>query len=302
MRLRAAVLAVVLVPAAFVAGTAAHLGPHGVSAATGCAAGQSSAGVVVTHAGGGTVSATVCFPGGGGSAEQAIAASGIQHDFQSFPCCGQAVCQMDYEPQPRPADCFGSVSWVVWVARACSGWVSSSLGVSSLHLGNGDLVGLHYGRGTPAGPGGFCPPQAPPPTAPPAAPPSPTPPPPTAAATATGAVDASATRPPPGPAGHGPASTPGAGTQPAAPGTPAAETITPDPAASTVTAAAGAVAGVASPGAGGTAVAVGPVLRTGAAPPPPPSGGSALTWVLLGVAVLALGGLGAWQLNRRRAT
>ena len=249
-----------------------------VAADVSCPPAAHHAELVVEHSGGGTLSVCVGFSGATISGEALVRESAIEYDMQQFGSYGEAVCQLDNEPQQVPSDCFGSGAyWELFVSRGCGAWHSSSVGVSSLQLADGDLEGFHYvsssAGGAPPGPTGYCPPIA---TPEPAAssPPSSTPAP-------TKAPRAS--------------STPAVRTATPAPTAAATEQPTPSPAATS------AVAVLPPDTEAPPAVAVGPLQRAGDAPPPAPSGSSPWAYALGGALLAGLGGSLAWRLRRRRA-
>ncbi len=190
----------------------------------GCAAaGSDHAALAVEHSDGSIVTRCVAFNADTISGEELLNKSGVAWSSQTFSSFGDAVCALDGEPA-RYVDCLGKDSyWALFVSRGGGPWQLSSVGISSLTLGNGDAEGFRYvpASGVPAAPvsaAGVCVAAAATPTATPSrrpfvtaitatAPPTAgsttitTEPPasgvaPTATATTSGAATASATAPP----------------------------------------------------------------------------------------------------------
>lgn len=202
----------VLVAAALATPSAVVLPAAGVSRSS-CAhaADQHHASVVVEHGDGSTLRRCVGFDGAGINGYDLLTASGIQFSTVDYGgSLGQAVCQVDGEPSSYPPSCFssGGSYWALFVARAGSGWQTTSHGISNTSFGEGDSEGLRY---DPQG-GSLPPPQTsgagvcPAPTANP--PPAATPP-----ATSTTTTTRSASTAP----SSTPASSPAAVAAPAAP-------------------------------------------------------------------------------------
>ena len=254
--------------------------------ASGCAAvGPDHAALVVEHGDGSVVTRCVAFAAGPISGEELLNESGVAWSGQTFAGFGEAVCALDGEPAQYAA-CPGKDSyWAVFVARGGGAWQLSSVGISSLTLGDGDAEGFRYvpASGVPAVPAaaaGVCPAAA---SAAPgqsaaasAAPASATPastPPPAAGATHTAAVTA------------GPTRTAAAGATPAAQAATPAPTEPPAPASDAgIVAAAATQAGTSAP------------TQPPASPAPAPSGGVDAGLLLAALAGGALAGLAILRL------
>jgi len=156
----AATLIVALAAATPVAALAA-LAPPSPLISSCAAAGTHRAGIVVQHGDGTLVTGCVAFDGETITGEEALAQSGIAWYGQTFGGFGVAVCALDGEPD-RYLECPGKDDyWAVFVSRGGAAWQLSSVGISALSLGDGDLVGFRYVpvAGTPAPPalpGGVC--------------------------------------------------------------------------------------------------------------------------------------------------
>ena len=209
------ILAVVPVLASFtVIGSASGVGPS----VAGCAQAASvhHAALVVEHGGGTTiVTRCVAFTGDSITGDQLLAGSGVEY---ATGYSGDAVCQIDYEPPNGqvPPGCWTASSpyWAISVSRGGGSWTTSSLGISSQTLRDGDAEGFRYegqsDYSVPPSPRGVCPPVASPTpvpvvTAKPTqgnvsthtAPPSSSRPSPTAAANTTSAAPPTASEPAP---------------------------------------------------------------------------------------------------------
>lgn len=79
---------------------------------------------------------------------QLIQRAGIEYQAQAFGSMGNAICQLDYEPQNVPSSCFGSGAYWQYFHRTSSGWAQSSTGASSMVLHDGDMDGWRYGAGS----------------------------------------------------------------------------------------------------------------------------------------------------------
>ena len=131
--------------------------------------------VVIEHSSGATLSACVGFSDASISAEDALTAAvralGTTWQGQSFGGQGQAVCVIDNEPDPEPANCFGtSMYWAFFLSRGCGAWAYAQQGAGGEQLGDGDLAGFRYesqsgAHASPPGPAGHCPPPVPTPPA-----------------------------------------------------------------------------------------------------------------------------------------
>lgn len=256
------------------------------SAAT-CAASTNRIAVVAQHLDGVTLVRCVGFAAASIKVKDALDGSGL--DWRSgdgFGGLGLAVCQVDGEPATFDAsNCLKASQpfWALFVARAGGGWQTSSLGISSLTLHDGDAFGLRYQpqaiQPQPPTAMGTCsdptpPPATPKPTPKPTLQPTPrptatpTPPPTTSPANpgATGTPSAAASETP-SPSDDGIA----VATTPPSPG------LTTEPAASQ---------------------AVSPSTPVVGAPPPSPGGGGPFGLVLVVVAGLAFAALGVFQIRR----
>jgi hypothetical protein len=108
------------------------------------------AGLVIEHAGGRLVTRCVTFMEAQISGLALIQRSGISYQAQPYGSMGEAICQLDGEPSPVPANCLGSGPYWQYLHRAGMRWVPSQLGASGWMLHDGDLDGWHYTDG--AGP------------------------------------------------------------------------------------------------------------------------------------------------------
>jgi hypothetical protein len=148
MRLRAAgasLTAAALLPIA-VALLAALVPLRPLSGVVCAGSGPHHAALVVEHADGRLVTRCVAFSAAQITGEQLLARSGIEYATVGFGGFGDAVCQIDGEPASFPASCWTSTSpyWIFFVARAGGTWSSSSLGVTSQVLRDGDAAGFRY--------------------------------------------------------------------------------------------------------------------------------------------------------------
>ena len=270
------------------------------AATAACPAAPRHAELVVEGAAG-AVAACVGFSAPELSGVDLVQQSGVEYDLQPFGSYGDAVCQLDGEPAQVPPNCFGpAANWVLSVSRGCGPWQWSSLGVSSLTLGDGDLAGFVYSadtRATPPAPGGECPPVAPPATAPPTPAPAPTASPPRVPTpTAPPSVPAhpGGTRAPTMPRSPAPGTPTAGGSAPSTPSTAPAATPTSAVAALDETPAA-------AQGSPPAPVVAGPLRRTGAAPAPPPAAASPTwAWVLAGLVAAGLVASLGLRIRRRR--
>lgn len=131
------------------------------------AAGAHHVSLVVQHSGGRTLDYCVGFEGDSVTGEQvlqlAAAQYGLEYRAVAFGTLGDAVCQIDYEPQSYPATCWTSTSdyWSMWVSRGGGPWAGSNRGVSSQTFADGDAEGWHYvpqsgAAAAPPAPAGVC--------------------------------------------------------------------------------------------------------------------------------------------------
>ncbi len=240
-------------------------------------------GIVVEHGDGTAVRGCVSFTTPTITALDVLHDSGIQYSTASYGgSLGEAVCQIDNEPE-QYTECLPSSGsyWVFFVATSSGTWTNSPQGVSRETVSDGDAVGFRYdplagADPAPVSPAGTCPVSTPTPT-------------PTVAPTASAAptpVGTPRTSGTPSPAGSTPAdgsvSDPGATSAPSS-----SDSATPS----------GQVAGVlglSSPGASPAAV-LGASNTSTAAPPFNP----ALVIAVVAVAAL-IGLLGVQGLRRRR--
>jgi len=84
---------------------------------------------------------------------QLIQRAGVEYQSQDFGSMGSAMCQLDREPSPVPADCFGSSRYWQYSHRIGGGWQTASLGASSSVLHDGDMDGWRYAGGAGQTPG-----------------------------------------------------------------------------------------------------------------------------------------------------
>ncbi len=105
------------------------------------------AGLVIEHTGGRLVTRCVTFMEDQISGFATIQRSGISYQAQSYGSMGEAICQLDGEPSPVPANCFGTGPYWQYLHRAATGWVPSQLGASGWMLHDGDMDGWHYTDG-----------------------------------------------------------------------------------------------------------------------------------------------------------
>ena len=102
------------------------------------------AGLVIEHASGRLVTRCVTFVEDQISGFALIQRSGLSYQAQSYGSMGQAICQLDGEPSPVPANCLGAGPYWQYLHRAGSRWVPSQLGASEWILRNGDMDGWLY--------------------------------------------------------------------------------------------------------------------------------------------------------------
>jgi hypothetical protein len=168
-RLRLLPVLPLLVGGLSTAGAVTAVGPSAVGCAS--AASAHHAALVIEHGSGATLKFCIGFNTEQVSGQYLLDASGVEKAEQDYGSTGQAVCQLDHEPEPYPAGCWtpSSPYWALYVSRGGGGWSASSLGVSSQTFRDGDAEGFRYeGQSaylTPASASGICPPPSPPPTA-----------------------------------------------------------------------------------------------------------------------------------------
>jgi hypothetical protein len=102
------------------------------------------AGLVIEHASGRLVTRCVTFVEDQISGFALIQRSGLSYQAQSYGSMGQAICQLDGEPSPVPANCLGTGPYWQYLHRAGTRWVPSQLGASEWVLHDGDMDGWHY--------------------------------------------------------------------------------------------------------------------------------------------------------------
>ena len=78
---------------------------------------------------------------------QLIQRAGVEYQSQEFGSMGSAMCQLDREPSPVPAACFGSSRYWQYSHRVGDGWQTASMGASSSVLYDGDMDGWRYAGG-----------------------------------------------------------------------------------------------------------------------------------------------------------
>jgi hypothetical protein len=98
----------------------------------------------VEHGDGSVVTRCVAFSADTISGEELLNQSGVAWSSQAFGGFGDAVCALDGEPA-HYVDCLGKDnSWALFVSRRGGPWQLSSVGISSLKLGDGDAEGFRY--------------------------------------------------------------------------------------------------------------------------------------------------------------
>ncbi len=102
------------------------------------------AGLVIEHASGRLITRCVTFVEDQISGFALIQRSGLSYQAQSYGSMGQAICQLDGEPSPAPANCLGTGPYWQYLHRAGTRWVPSQLGASEWILRDGDMDGWHY--------------------------------------------------------------------------------------------------------------------------------------------------------------
>ncbi len=71
---------------------------------------------------------------------QLIQRAGIEYQAQDFGSMGSAMCQLDREPSPAPANCFGSSRYWQYSHRVGSGWQAASTGATGTGQTPGNLT------------------------------------------------------------------------------------------------------------------------------------------------------------------
>lgn len=144
---RAALIAVVVAAIATVPLEAGTVSATGAASAGACSSTSSvrHVAVVVEHADGRTLSRCARFSGTAMTAEQVLAASGIEYQVQSYGSLGDAACQIDEEPASY-TQCLPSSGsyWAVFVAAGGAAWQQASKGISEQTLHAGDGLGFRY--------------------------------------------------------------------------------------------------------------------------------------------------------------
>jgi len=105
------------------------------------------AGLLIEHASGRLVTRCVTFMEDQISGFALIQRSGISYQAQPYGSMGEAICQLDGEPSPVPANCLGSGPYWQYLHRAGTRWVPSQMGASGWMLHDGDMDGWHYTDG-----------------------------------------------------------------------------------------------------------------------------------------------------------
>lgn len=126
---------------------AALLAVHPVHAAVHHAA------LVIQHSGGSVLARCVAFAEEQITGLQLVQRSGVEYDTQTFGSIGSATCQLDREPSPVPAGCFGSGAYWQYFHLEGGGWQTSPVGASSSVLRDGDMDGWRYAVGPNQAPG-----------------------------------------------------------------------------------------------------------------------------------------------------
>ena len=119
--------------------------------------------LVVEHGGGGVIGLCIGFDGSSISGEQILRASGLEYATSTYGSMGDAVCQIDHEPDTYPPGCWTGSSpyWAMFVSRGGGAWGPADHGISSETFGNGDAEGFRYdpqsgAEPAPASPAGIC--------------------------------------------------------------------------------------------------------------------------------------------------
>jgi hypothetical protein len=143
-RVRASILVLAI---AGTAGSAIALSPLGPFAGSACAgSGPNHAALVVEHGSGLTIQRCVAFSSATITGDQLLEMSGIEYATATFGGFGQAVCQIDNEPEhfsaclPPSPDPY----WALFVSRGGGPWTVSDRGISSQTFADGDAEGFRY--------------------------------------------------------------------------------------------------------------------------------------------------------------
>lgn len=128
------------------------------------------AALVIEHSSGRLLSRCVSFLEDQISGLQLVQRSGIEYQTRPFGSLGEAVCQLDNEPQPVPTNCFGTTATWQYFHRTAAGWTPSQAGATDSKVSDGAMDGWHYAGGGWQPPpamsfASVCSPPAPSPTA-----------------------------------------------------------------------------------------------------------------------------------------
>jgi hypothetical protein len=143
-RARFSVLALAI---AGMAGPAIALTPLGPFVGSTCAgSGPYYAALVVEHGNGVTVERCIAFSSATITGAQLLEMSEIEYATASFGGFGDAVCQIDTEPEQFSACLPPSPDpyWAMFVSRGHGPWTVSNLGISSQTFADGDAEGFRY--------------------------------------------------------------------------------------------------------------------------------------------------------------
>jgi hypothetical protein len=102
------------------------------------------AALLIEHSSGRILTRCVSFLEDQISGFQLVQRSGVEYQAQPFGSMGEAICQLDYEPQPVPSNCLGTGAYWQYYHRTPGGWTQSSVGASTWMLHDGDMDGWHY--------------------------------------------------------------------------------------------------------------------------------------------------------------
>jgi hypothetical protein len=130
-----------------VAGALSLLAALGIAQHQAHAGGLHHAALVIEHGSGRLITRCVSFLEDQITGLQLIQRAGVEYQTQQFGGLGSAVCQLDGEPQPVPANCLGTGAYWQYFHRTAAGWVPSGGGASSATLRDGDADGWHYATG-----------------------------------------------------------------------------------------------------------------------------------------------------------
>ena len=144
------------------AGAVTAVGPSAV----GCAAAASPhhAALLIEHGDGAVLEYCIGFSADQVTGQYLLDASGVEKAEQTDGSMGEAVCQLDNEPEQYPSGCWTASSpyWAMYVSRGGAAWTQSAQGVSSQTFRDGDAEGFRYESQSaflvPPSPGGVCPP------------------------------------------------------------------------------------------------------------------------------------------------